>query len=70
MYDVLLTCRCSFDVAAALNVHFRFLHFHQFTYWRDALFGRWKASLIAMTVVLVVVLVLVVTVFEKCLRLC
>ena len=29
-------------------------------------FGRWKASLIATTVVLVVV----VTVFEKCLRLC
>ena len=30
-------------------------------------FGRWKASLMATTVVLVLV---VITVFEKCLRLC
>ena len=34
------------------------------------IFGRWKASLIAATVVLLVLVVLVVTVFEKCLRLC
>jgi len=33
-------------------------------------FRRWKASLTPATVVLVLVVVLVVTVFEKCLRLC
>ena len=32
------------------------------------IFGRWKASLIATTVVLVVLILLIVTVFEKCLR--
>jgi len=37
----------------------------------SSIFGRWKASLRPATVVLVVlVLVRVVTVFEKCLRLC
>ena len=34
------------------------------------LFGRWKASLRPATVVLLLLVVLVVTVFEKCPRLC
>jgi len=34
------------------------------------IFRRWKASLKPLTVVLVLVVLVVVTVFEKCLKLC
>ena len=52
---------CSLLAGYAIDVTFSFvikMHFN--------VFGRWKASLIATTVVVV----FVVTVFEKCLRLC